>query len=271
MKEFNEHLSTMTILLDVEPAAESSTTPIVHRPLKLFLQSLMHLPRAGQRTAVSELQEARIRILDTQQKTKRAFRLLWNLYTISQQQATLLPSRWMEIASNLWLTTLDAVSWEFLSYPFGISRQCGSFSLSVLNSDHDAASRREELARKLGKGWIDGLINRHHVPANQLIDVQITLFELIWSGTIRQLRGNPTRNAGDPEHKEFGQILDQLDSSLQDVIARSRRPRFTLSFYGMVKAGKSLFLNALIGKVVLPSNGRALGIAYLGGIDFYVS
>jgi hypothetical protein len=154
--------------------------------------------------------------------------------------------------------TLNPVSWESPSYQFGISPQYGSFSLSVLNSDHDAVSRMEGIARKLGKGWTDGLTNQHHPSANQLIGVQITLFELIWSGTIRQLRENPTRNAGDPEHREFGQILDQLDSSLQDVIARSRRGRFTLSFYGMAKAGKTLLLNALIGKVVLPSNGRDL-------------
>jgi hypothetical protein len=126
----------------------------------------------------------------------------------------------------------------------------------VLNRDHDAASKKEELARKLGKGWINDRVNRHHVPASQLIDVQIPLFEFIWSGTIQQLKANPTHSTNDPEHREFEQILNQLDSSLQEVIARSKQPRFTLSFYGMVKAGKSLFLNSLIGKIVLPSNGR---------------
>ena len=110
MKEFNEQLSTMTTLLDVEPATESSTTPTVHRPLKLFLQSLLHLPRAGQRTAVSELQEARIRILDTQQKVKRAFRLLWNLYTISQQQATAAAFSLDGNSVKSVAETLDAVS-----------------------------------------------------------------------------------------------------------------------------------------------------------------
>jgi len=258
MKEFHENLHAMTILLDTEPAAESSTPPNAHRPLKLFLQSLIHLPSAGHHAVASELKEARIRILDNRQKIKRAFRLLWNLYIISQQQShtgsifSLDQNSVKSVAG-----ALDAVSWDFIDHPFAISRLCGSFSLSVLNRDHNAASKKEELSRKLGKGWIDGLVNRHHVPANQLIDVQITLFELIWSGTIQQLRGNPTRSITDPEHRESEQILDQLDSSLQEVIARSRRPRFTLSFYGMVKAGKSLFLNALIGKIVLPSNGKA--------------
>lgn len=198
-------------------------------------------------------------ILNNQQKIKRAFRLLWNLYTISQQRAntdaifSLHRSNVQSVAE-----AQDCVSWEFIGHPFGISRPRDSFSLSVLNRDHDAASRKEELARRLGRGWIDDRINRRHVPANQLVDVQITLFELIWSGTIQQLRGDTTRSSSDPEYKEFEQILDQLESSLQEVIARSRRPTFTLSFYGMVKAGKSLFLNALIGKTVLPSNGRCI-------------
>ena len=151
---------------------------------------------------------------------------------------------------------LDAVSWELFDHPFGISRPCSSFSLSILNRDHNAASRQEELARKLGRGWIDDRVNRHHIPANQLIDVQTTLFELIWSGTVPALQGNLARSTNDPEHREFEVILDQLDKSLQGVIGRSKRPRFTLTFYGMVKAGKSLLLNSLIGNIVLPSIGR---------------
>jgi hypothetical protein len=245
----------MTVLLDTESVTESSPTP--YPPLKLFLQSLLHLPSAGQRSVASDLNEAKANILDNRQKIKRAFRLFWNLYTISQQQAnteaifSLDRSGVRSVAD-----ALDGVSWEFISHPFGISQPCGSFSLSILNHDHDAASKKEELARSLGKGWIDDRVNRHHVAASQLTDVQITLFEFIWSGTIRQLRENPTRNISDPEYGDFEQTLDQLESSLQEVIARSRSPRFTLSFYGMVKAGKSLFLNAMIGKIVLPSDGR---------------
>jgi len=257
MEKFHEDLHAMTILLGTEPAIESFTLPNAHNSLKSFLQSLIHLPPARQRTVVSDLKEARIKILNNQHNIKRDFKLLWNLYTIFHQRANTETIFSLDRSSVKSMTeALDAVSWEFIGHPFGISRPCGSFSLLVLNRDHDAASRKEELARKLGKGWIDDRVNRHHVPANQLIDVQITLFELIWSGTIQQLKGNPTRSTTDPEYREFEQSLDQLDSSLQDVIARSKRPRFTLSFYGMVKAGKSLFLNSLIGKIVLPSNGR---------------
>ena len=257
MKKFQEALSAMTIVLGTESAKKSSTLPNTNNSLKSLLQSIMHLPPARQRTVFSELREARINILDNQQNIKRDFRHLWNLYIIFQQQENVGTTFSLNRCSAKSMTgALDAVSWDFINHPFGISRSCGSFSLSVLNRDHDTASKKEELAKKLGKQWIDDRVNRHHVPANELIDVQIPLFELIWSGTMQQLRGNPTYSTNDPEHREFEQILNQLDSSLQEVIARSKRPRFTISFCGMVKAGKSLFLNALIGNIVLPSNGR---------------
>jgi len=256
MEKFQEDLSAMTTLLGTESAKESSKLPNTQSSLKSILQSLIHLPPAKQRTAVSELKDARIKILDNQQNIKRDFRFLWNLYTISQQPANTRAIFSSDRSSTKTITALDAVSWEFISHPFGISQSCGSISLSVLNRDHDAASKKERLAKELGKGWINDRVNRSHVPASQLIEVQIPLFELIWSGTIQQLKGNPTHSIDDPEHREFEQTLDQLDSSLKEVIARSKRPRFTLSFYGMVKAGKSLFLNSLIGNIVLPSNGR---------------
>jgi len=257
VEKFQEDLNAMTTLLGTGSAKESSTLPNAQSSLKSILQSLIHLPLAKQRAVVSELKDARNKILDNQQNIKRDFRFLWNLYTLSQQPANTGAYYLLDGSSTKTVTgALDAASWEFISHPFGISRSCGSFSLSVLNRDHDAASKKERLAKVLGKGWIHDRVNRSHVPANQLIEVQIPLFELIWSGTIQQLKGNPTHSIDDPEHREFEQTLDQLDSSLQEVIARSKRPRFTLSFYGMVKAGKSLFLNSLIGNTVLPSNGR---------------
>ena len=253
MEKFHEDLSALTVLLGSEPA----TLPDATISLKSFLVTLMRIPPEKQRTVVSDLNEARNKILNSQLNINRDFKLIWYLYTISQQRASTGAIFSMgQSGIKLLDGALDAVSWEFIGQPFGINRACGSFSLSVLNRDHNAASRQEELAKKLGRGWIDDRVNRHHVPAKQLIDVQTTLFELIWSGTVPQLKKNLTRTTNDPEHREFEVTLDQLDKSLQEVIARSKRPRFTLSFYGMVKAGKSLFLNSLIGSIVLPSNGR---------------
>jgi hypothetical protein len=88
MEKFQDDLGVMTALLGTESAKESSALPNPNISLKSFLQSLMHLPPAKQRTVVSELKDARNQILENQQNIKRDFRLLWNLYTISQQQAS---------------------------------------------------------------------------------------------------------------------------------------------------------------------------------------
>ena len=257
MEKFREDLSALTILLGTEPATEALTLPNANNSLRSFLVTLMRVPPAMQRTVVPDLNEARNKILNNQMNINRDFKLIWHLYTISQQQSSTGNILSMDPGDTKSLDeALDAVSWEFIGRPFGISRPSGSFSFSVLNRDHNATSRQEILARKLGRGWIDDRVNRHHVPASLLINIQITLFELIWSGTVSQLKRNLTRTTNNPEHRDFEVTLDQLDKSLQEVIARSKRPRFTLSFYGMVKAGKSLFLNSLIGSIVLPSNGR---------------
>ena len=257
MEKFHEDLSALNTLLGTEPATESFTLPDAGNSLRSFLVTLMRVPSAKQRTVVSDLNEARNNILNSQLNINRNFKLIWYLYTISQQRSSTGAIFSMKPGGVKSLDeALDAVSWEFIGQPFGISQPRDSFSLSVLNRDHNAASRQEELARILGRGWINDRVNRHRVPANQLIDVQATLFELIWSGTVPQLKENLTRTTNDPEHREFEVILDQLDKSLQEVIVRLRRPKFTVSFYGMVKAGKSLFLNSLIGSIVLPSNGR---------------
>ena len=257
METFHEDLSALKILLGTDSASESFTLPNANKSLRAFLVTLMRVPPAKQRTVVSDLNDARNKILNNQQNINRDFKLIWYLYTISQQQANTGAIFAMDLGGVKSLDgALEAVSWEFIRQPFGISRPYGSFSLSVLNCDHNAASRQEELSKKLGRGWINDRVNRHHVPAKQLIDVQTTLFELIWSGTVPQLKRNLIHTTNDPEHREFEIILDQLEKSLRGVIARSKRPKFTLSFYGMVKAGKSLFLNSLIGSIVLPSNGR---------------
>ena len=256
MEKFHKDLSVLTILLGTEPASESFTLPDADNSLRTYLVTLMRVPPAKQHTVVSDVNEAKNKILNNQQNINRDFKLIWYLYTIFQQRVKNGSIFSMGPGSIKSLDeALDAVSWVFISQPFGICRQRGSFSLSVLNRDHSVASRLEDLSRKCGRGWINDRVNRHYIPTSQLIGVQITLFELIWSGIVPQLKGNLVHSTNDPEHPEFEVILDQLDKSLRKFIARSKRPRFTISFYGMVNAGKSLFLNSLIGHIVLRSNG----------------
>ena len=226
MNELDQAVREVEILLDTQQAEPLSSTP---KPKSLRQVLALFIPLAERGSAVSDLEDITGNLRDKRHSAKRAFKLFWYLYTISQRAYTGAIFSMDQSGTKSLTRALDAVSYEFISHPFGhpfgICRPCDSFSLSVLNHDHDAASRQEELARKLGRGWIDDRVNRRHVPANQLIDVQITLFELIWSGTVSQLKGNLARSTNDPEHREYETILDQLDSSLQEVIARSKRDR----------------------------------------------
>jgi hypothetical protein len=247
----------MTDQLEAQPAQPDQQLVAITKPIRLrsILESIMHLPRTDRR---STLKNVTRNLLKNLQKAKRAFKLVWNLYTLSRQlPLSTTPKGTGDSGSAA--SALDAIQWEFISHPFAISRPAHSHShtpFSILNQDHDIAARKENLAKKLGKDWIDDYFTRRNPSSSQLVEAQITLFELVWSGTIQNLKVNPPHNADDPEYEGFQETLDQLDKSLQEVIARSQRPRFTISFYGMVKAGKSLFLNAMIGKLVLPSDGK---------------
>ena len=50
----------------------------------------------------------------------------------------------------------------------------------------------------------------------------------------------------------------KLEKALQEAIVRSKKQRFEIAFCGMVKAGKS-FLNALMGRAILPPDGETNG------------
>jgi ribosome biogenesis GTPase A len=51
----------------------------------------------------------------------------------------------------------------------------------------------------------------------------------------------------DPERPDFEKAVEELEKRLQETIVRSKKQRFAIAFCGMVKAGKSLVLNALMG------------------------
>jgi len=86
--------------------------------------------------------------------------------------------------------------------------------------------------------------------------LQTSLFELLWSGTVEQLKRHSAYSADDPERPEFERAVEELERALQEAIVRAKKQRFAIAFCGMVKAGKSLFLNALMGRAILPSDGE---------------
>ena len=76
---------------------------------------------------------------------------------------------------------------------------------------------------------------------------------------IEQLKKRGADTADNPERPEFEKALVELEKGLQEVIVRSKKQRFAIAFCGTVKAGKSLFLNALMGRAIPPPDGESDG------------
>ena len=188
-----------------------------------------------------------------QQDNERAFKLFWNLYVISRQ--------WTDRQSDIdniqdhyrLGQTLESFPPLFHAHPFAVSLEGDStVNLPTL----EVLGRYKELAQRIGKAWVDDHIPLYHTHVKDLGSLQILLFELLWSRTVEQLKRHSVYSAGDAEQREFEGSLMELEKMLQDAIVRSKRQRFTVAFCGVVKAGKSLFLNALVGQSILPSDGE---------------
>ena len=154
----------------------------------------------------------------------------------------------------------DAILDAFHSHPFAIlpreDSTINQSTLAVFNRDDESATEYEKLARKIGETWVGDRIPQEAAEVRDLGSLQASLFELVWSGLVEQLKDHSAYSKEDPEQVEFQLKLVELERGLQEAIVRSKKQRFTIAFCGMVKAGKSLFLNALIGRGILPSDGE---------------
>jgi len=84
-------------------------------------------------------------------------------------------------------------------------------------------------------------------PGSRRDILQGSLFQLLWSGTVKQLDRHGPHPSNDPNRPEFERAVKELDRVVQEGIVRSMEQHFSIVFCGMVKAGKSMFLNALMG------------------------
>jgi len=75
---------------------------------------------------------------------------------------------------------------------------------------------------------------------------------------VEELKQHRPHSSDDPERPEFERAVEELDRVLQYAIVRSKKQLFSIAFCGMVKARKSLFLNALMGKSILPSDSESV-------------
>ena len=263
--------ATQVILQEnpVSPRHDASTDPPERRKSRGSLESVLQVLKtsfkSGQRVGlIGDLKDVLFGMRTRQQKNERTPKLVWNLYVIARQHTGRRPSvDSVDQIQDQVGQARDAVLHAFHLSPFAISPEGESrLTLAVLNHSHNTAARYEELARQLGKAWVDDRLPQAHIHVRDIESLTSSFFGLLWSGMIEQLKNHSAYSPDDPERAEFQLKLVELERGLQEAIVRSRKQRFTIAFCGMVKAGKSLFLNALMGREVLPSDGGS-GSAHL--------
>ena len=231
------------------------------RALNFVLDVLKAIFRPGHRPElIGDLKDATYEISVCQQYNERAFKLVWNLYVVAQQWTSRRSS--FDNVGNIQDRVgqaLDSVLHAFRVHPFAISPEGDTRvnlpTFAILNHNHETATRHEKLARRIGKAWVDDRLRGINAQVRDLGALQTLLFELLWSGTVEQLKRHSAYSADDPERPEFEGAVEELETALREAIVRSKKPGFVITFCGMVKAGKSLFLNALMGRAILPSDG----------------
>ena len=270
MENLERALTAIRRLLGVDPASHHHKTTInpsgSEKPriaLHFVLNALNAHYRPGHHPVlIGDLKDATYEIFVCQQDKERAFKRVWNLYVVAQQ--------WIDrrsvdnvgdIQDNVG-QALDSVLQAFHVHLFAVSPEGDSRAdlptFAILNHNHETATRHEKLARRIGKAWVDDRIRRHNAQVRDISALQTSLFELLWSGTLEHLKRDSASaySADDPERPEFERAVEELERALREAIVRSKKQRFAIAFCGMVNAGKSLLLNALMGRAILPSDGE---------------
>jgi hypothetical protein len=147
---------------------------------------------------------------------QRAFKLVWNLYVVAQQYNGRRSS--VDNVGNIQDRVghaLDSVLHAFHVHPFAVSPEGDSRvnlpTFAILNHNHETATRHEKLARRIGRAWVDDRVRRYNAQVRDLGALQTSLFELLWSGTVEQLKRHSAYSADDPERPEFEKAVEELE------------------------------------------------------------
>jgi len=264
MEGFTKALVATRLVLEVNPAAirneATMNTFRSEKPkgiLNFALNVLMDNVPPG--NLVDLLKDATDEILVCQQNNEHAFKLVWYNYVVNQQWIGRFPIDIVDNIPGRVRDAFDLVLDAFRVHPFAVSPgripPLGMNTFAILNHNHKAASRHEKFAQRIGKAWVDDRIPKNNIQIRELGALQTSLFELLWSGTVEHLKRHSPYSDG-PERPEFERAAEELERVLREAILRSKKEHFSIAFCGMVDAGKSLLLNALIGRAILPSDGE---------------
>ncbi|GBE87120.1 hypothetical protein SCP_1003670 [Sparassis crispa] len=121
-------------------------------------------------------------------------------------------------------------------------------NLQVVKFDEDWMSMYTRAFQEVGRIWVERNLSQNTVPI--IGKAQTSLLQNIE----RLIYQEPTHNRMASDKSSVRQHLLEMLTSIRREVAREMDQKFSIAFCGMVKAGKSLFLNALMGCLVLPSD-----------------
>ena len=102
---------------------------------------------------------------------------------------------------------------------------------------------------------MDKRFPKYNARGREIDAFQTSLFGLLCDGTVERLKRHGAYSSDDPEGPEFERAVEELEKTLHEEMVRSKEQRFVIAFCGMVNAGRSLFLNALMDRAILPTDG----------------
>jgi hypothetical protein len=282
LRTLNSALGAAKLLLE-RNQLQSTSYPMWHTFEKLdpkrppILDLLLAFRRAsftGDNVTERNITDTSRDIETCRSRCEGAFKAVWYTYAMHQQAPHWRSSFYNDYRGEALGYALNNVLISFNKTPFSVSAvgpdAIPSDVLMVLQRTNEYEQEHKKIMERAGKAWVDERLDRLKNSSRSgkilskvqaLGQVQSSLFELLWTGVVEQLKkygsewtgeGNGTPN---PEGAAFKGDLFDLEKALLEAVLRARKQRFAIAFCGMVKAGKSLFLNALIGEPILPSGG----------------
>jgi hypothetical protein len=275
MEDFERALRATQLVLEENPAGSRHETTMNSfrsekpgRALKYVLDILKTNFRSGDLLdLIRDLKDATNEILVCQRNNKRAFKFAWYRHVADHLRPRLFSAYMIGNGEGRVSRAINSVVEIFGYNPFAVSPERirhghDLHMFAILNHNHDAATRHEGLARQIGKAWVDEHVRPYDarpydVRVQWLDFMQAWLVQVLWSDTIETIKQHSPHSPDDPERPVFERAVEELERVLQEGMVRSNKQPVSIAFCGTVNAGKSLFLNALMGRLILPSDGES--------------